>query len=86
MPRKFPLNKNEKGQISACKLQGKIYKFHCKRTVMVPNICEKLSKGSYGTRIHSGRPPKITNAAKCQLFLEASKRQSSSRDLQKSQI
>ena len=40
---------------------------------------------SYGIRKCPGWPPKIRNAARCQLFWEASKEQSSSRDLQKSQ-
>ena len=40
----FPTNENEKGQISVYKLEGKSM-FHCKRTVEVPNSCEKLSKG-----------------------------------------
>ena len=40
---------------------------------------------SYVTRKRPGRPPKIKNAARRRLFREASKGQSSSRDLQKSQ-
>ena len=40
---------------------------------------------SCGTSKRPGRPPKITNAARRRLFREASKRQSSSKDLQKSQ-
>ena len=41
----YPLNKNEKEQISAYKLEGKSISFIAKRTVEVPNSCEKLSKG-----------------------------------------
>ena len=41
MPRNSPLNKNEKRQISAYKLEGKSI-FYCKRTVEVPNSWEKL--------------------------------------------
>ena len=39
---------------------------------------------SYGTRKRPGHPLKITNTARRRLFREASKGQSSSRDLQKS--
>ena len=45
MPRNSPLNEKEKSQISLNELEGKIYKFHFKRTVEVPNSWEKLSKG-----------------------------------------
>ena len=80
-----PLNKIGKGQMSASKLKGKS-KFHCNRTVEVPNSCKKNyleDPESYDTRKRPDRPPKITNADRRQLFREASKGQSSSKNLQK---
>ena len=62
------------------------YMFHCKRTIEVPNSCDKLSKTpkSYGTIKYPGYPPKITNAVRLRLLREASKGQSSFREVQKS--
>ena len=67
MPRNYPLNENEKGQISTYKLEGKSISLIAgelsgSQTVM-RNYLKDLE--SYGTRKRSGRPPKITKAARC---------------------
>ena len=86
MPRNFPLNENENGQISAYKLEISI-SFIAKELLSSRTVVRNYLKDPelYGTKKRPGRPPWITNAARRQLFREASKGQSSSRNLQKSQ-
>ena len=81
------LNENEKGQISAYKLEGKSISFIARELSKSQTVVRNYLNGpeSYGTRIRPGCLPKITNAARRWLFREAFKRQSISRDLQKSQ-
>ena len=84
MPRNSQLNDNEKGQISAYKLEGKSISFIVRdlsrsRTV-VRNSLKDLEL--YGTWKRPSHPPIIPNAARRRLFREG---QSSSRDLEKSQ-
>ena len=83
MPRNSPLN--EKGQISAYKLEGKSISFIARELLRSWTVVRNYLKDteSYGTRKRPGRPLKITNAARRRLFREASKERSSSRDLQK---
>ena len=87
MPRNSPLKENEKRQISAYQLEGKSISFIAKELSRSRTVVRNYLKDSesYGTKKRPGRPPKITNAARRRLFREASKGQSSSRDLQKSQ-
>ena len=87
MPRNSLLNENEKGQISAYKLEGKSISFIGRELSRSRTVARNYLKDpeSYGTRKRLGRPPKITNAARRQLFREVSNGQPSSRDLQKSQ-
>ena len=87
MLRKSHLNENEKGQISANKLEGKSISFITRELSRSPTVVRNYLKHpeSYGTRKRSGRPPKITNVARRRLFREASKGQFSSKDPYKSQ-
>ena len=86
MPTNFPLNE-KKRQISANKLEGKSISFIARELLRSRTFVRNYLKGmeSYGTRKRPGHSPKITNAARCRLCPEASKGQSSLRDLQKSQ-
>ena len=86
MPRNSPLNENEKGQISVNKLQGKSLSFIESELLRSLKVVRNYLKDPelYGTRKRPGCPPKITNAATRRFFREASKEQSSSRDLKKS--
>ena len=79
-----PLNENEKGQISAYKLETKSISFIARELLRSQTVVRNFLKDPelYGTRKCPGCPPKITNAARHWLFQEG---QSSSRDLQKSQ-
>ena len=79
---------NEKGQISAYKLEGKSISFIVRELSRSRTVDRNYQKEpeSYVTRKRSGRLPTITNAARRRLFCEASKGQSSSRHRQKSQI
>ena len=74
------LNENEKGQISANKLEGKSLSFIARE---LRNYLKDLS--CMAPEKCPGHPLKITNTARHWLFQEASKGQSSLRDLQKSQ-
>ena len=84
MHRNSLFNENEEGQISAYKLEGKSICFIPRELSRSRTVMRNYLKGleSYVTR---KRPPKVTIAARRRLFLDASKGQSSSRDLQKSQ-
>ena len=77
---------NEKGKISADKLEGKSISFIARELSRLWTVGRNYLKDPelYGTRKCPGCPPKIKNAARRRLFQEASKGQSSSRDLQKS--
>ena len=75
MPRNFPLNENEKGQISAHKLEEKSISFIARELSRSQKVVGNHLKDpeSYGIRKCPGRPPKITNAARHQLFCQTSK-------------
>ena len=83
MSKNSTLNENEKGNISAHKLEGKSISFIARELSGFRNYLKDSE--SHGARKRPDHPPKITNAARRRLFREASKGQSSSRDLQKSQ-
>ena len=87
MPRNSHFCENEKGQISAHKLEGKSISFIIRELLRSWTIVRNYLKDpeSYGTRKRPGRPHIITNAAIQRLFREAPKGQTNSRDLQKSQ-
>ena len=87
MPRNSPLNENEKGQISAYKLEGKSLSLIVRELSRSQTVVRNYLKDPelYGTRKHPGRSSKITNEARHRLFREASKGPSSSRNLQRSQ-
>ena len=84
MPRNFSLNENEKEKISANKLKGKSISFIARELLRSQTVVRNYLKDFelYGTRKCLDCLPKIT--ARRRLFQETSKRQSSSRDLQKS--
>ena len=87
MPGNYPLNENEKSQISAHKLEEKSISFIGRELSRSRTVMRNYLKDpeSYVTRKYPGRSPKTTNVARCRLFREVSKRQSSSRNLKKSQ-
>ena len=87
IPRNTPLNEHGKGQISANKLEGKSISFIARELSRSRTAVRNYLKDpeSYDTRKRPGHPPKITNAVRHWPFLETSKEQSSSRNLQKFQ-
>ena len=77
MSRNYPLDENEKEQISAYKLEGKSISFIEVELSMSWKVVRNYLKDpeSYSPRKHPGSSPKITNATIRRLFLEASKGQ-----------
>ena len=86
MPRNSLLN--EKGQISAYKVERKSVSFIAREMSWCRAVRRNYLKDpeSYGSRKRPCRPPKTTIASRCQLFQEAFKGQSSSKYLQKLKI
>ena len=74
MPSNSSHNENEKGQISANKLEGKSLSLIARELSGSWTVVRNYLKypESYGTRKRPGCPPKLTNAARHWLFLEAS--------------
>ena len=66
MPRNSSLNKNEKGQISTYKIEGKSMSFIARELSRSQTVVRNYLKDSesYATRKRPGHPPKITNAAR----------------------
>jgi len=86
MPRNSGLSENEKGKISAFHLSGKSVSYIAKQLSRSRTVVSNFLKDpeGYGAKKRPGRPPKMTNTAKRRLFREASKGQSSSREMQQS--